>query len=84
MCFNTILFSNNFGIYAYKKSFLKSFCEQGSSAIEQAEGLEQLRALYLGARLKVLNVKYESWGVDIPEDIQRVEQELLRRRNEKQ
>ena len=47
--------------------------------MEKAEGLEQLRALYLGARIKVLKVDYESWGVDAPEDIEKVE-DLLRKK----
>lgn len=67
------------GIYGYKKSFLKTFCETPAQALEKAEGLEQLRALYLGARIKVLQVDYESWGVDTPEDIEKVE-DLLRKK----
>jgi 3-deoxy-manno-octulosonate cytidylyltransferase (CMP-KDO synthetase) len=38
------------GLYAYRKEFLKKFCENGPVALEQAEGLEQLRALYLGGK----------------------------------
>lgn len=68
------------GIYGYKKSFLKKFCETSVQTIEKMEGLEQLRALYLGARLNVIEVDYESWGVDTPEDIEVVEK-LLRKRN---
>ena len=67
------------GIYGYKKSFLKTFCETQAQAMEKAEGLEQLRALYLGARIKVLKVDYESWGVDAPEDIEKFEY-LLRKK----
>ena len=40
------------------------------------EGLEQLRALYLGASIPVLKVDYESWGVDTPEDVPIVEKRL--------
>lgn len=68
------------GIYGYKKSFLKSFCETPAQAIEKMEGLEQLRALYLGGKIKVLRTDYESWGVDTPEDIPVVE-DRLRKRN---
>ena len=66
------------GLYAFRKDFLAEFVEHGPTAIEQAEGLEQLRALYLGARIKVVQVEHESWGVDTPEDIGKVEA-LLRR-----
>jgi len=61
------------GLYAYRRDFLEKFCKQSPVAIEQAEGLEQLRALYLGAKIKVLRVDADSWGVDTPEDLQKVE-----------
>lgn len=67
------------GIYGYKKQFLKQFCETPAQTIEKMEGLEQLRALYLGGRIKVIKVDYESWGVDTPADIEVVE-EVLRKR----
>jgi 3-deoxy-manno-octulosonate cytidylyltransferase (CMP-KDO synthetase) len=69
------------GLYAYKKDFLKTFCAQGPVEIEIAEGLEQLRALYLGARIAVVKVDHESWGVDTPEDIKKVEEILRREQN---
>lgn len=61
------------GIYGYKKEFLKKFCESPVSPAEEMEGLEQLRALYIGGRIQVLKVDYESWGVDVPSDIEVVE-----------
>jgi 3-deoxy-manno-octulosonate cytidylyltransferase (CMP-KDO synthetase) len=67
------------GLYAYRPDFLKLFCAQSPVDLEKAEGLEQLRALYLGARIKVVMVEHESWGVDTPEDVARVE-ELLKNR----
>lgn len=65
------------GIYAYRKVFLETFCRKGPVALELAEGLEQLRALYLGARIRVVLVDEESWGVDTPEDVAKVEKLLL-------
>tara|TARA_B100002051_G_C16440788_1_gene488819 strand:- start:383 stop:709 length:327 start_codon:yes stop_codon:yes gene_type:complete len=64
------------GIYGFRKNFLKDFCLRGASDIEMAEGLEQLRALEMGAKIQVVPVDYESWGVDTPEDIQKVEAKL--------
>lgn len=61
------------GIYAYRKSFLERFCLQAPVAIERAESLEQLRALYLGARIRVVRVNHDSWGVDTPEDVHKIE-----------
>lgn len=70
------------GIYGYKKGFLKKFCETPAQPLETLEGLEQLRALYLQAKIRVLKVDYQSWGVDTPEDVPLVE-DLLRKRNER-
>lgn len=67
------------GIYAYRKKFLRAFCAQAPTAVEQAESLEQLRALYLGARIKVVKTDHESWGVDHPEDIQKIERMMRER-----
>ena len=64
------------GMYAYRSSFLQTFCETEPSKLELAEGLEQLRALYLGAKIKVVEVVHESWGVDVEEDINQVEKIL--------
>jgi len=67
------------GIYGYKREFLNRFCTQKPVEIERAEALEQLRALWLGARIKVVETDYESWGVDTPEDVVRVEQIMKER-----
>lgn len=66
------------GIYAYRRDFLKRFCEHPPTPLEQCESLEQLRALYLGERIRVVVVKHESWGVDTPEDVKKIE-EILKR-----
>lgn len=64
------------GLYGFRKSFLEQFCRQGPVGAEMAEGLEQLRALYMGARIAVVKVQHESWGVDTPEDVAKVESML--------
>ena len=46
------------------------------SPLEQAEKLEQLRALENGIAIAVVQVEYDSVGVDAPEDVARVEQML--------
>ena len=64
------------GLYAYRKDFLQRFCEQPPVEIELLEGLEQLRALYLGAKIKVVKVDSDSWGVDTPDDVEKIEKRM--------
>ena len=64
------------GLYAYKKDFLKLFCEQKPTQLETLESLEQLRALHLGAKIRVVEVQEDAIGVDHPEDIIKVEKIL--------
>lgn len=61
------------GLYGYSKSFLHKFCTSPQALIEKYESLEQLRALYLGAKIKVIEVEKPTFGVDTPEDLQRLE-----------
>lgn len=70
------------GLYAYRKNFLGQFCAHGPAALELAESLEQLRALYLGVQPLVVLVDHESWGVDTPEDVPKVEHLLRHLRTE--
>lgn len=61
------------GLYGFSRSFLQKFCTTPQSYIEKQESLEQLRALALGARIKVLRVEKPTYGVDTPEDLQKLE-----------
>lgn len=60
------------GLYGYKKDFLREFCAQKPTAIEKAESLEQLRALWLGAKIQVVEIDGHSVGVDTPDDAKKV------------
>ncbi|MEM1084172.1 MAG: 3-deoxy-manno-octulosonate cytidylyltransferase [Verrucomicrobiota bacterium] len=64
------------GIYAYRRSFLQRFVTWPPSPLEQAESLEQLRALENGASIKVLRTSDTSPGVDTPEQALVVERLL--------
>jgi 3-deoxy-manno-octulosonate cytidylyltransferase (CMP-KDO synthetase) len=59
------------GLYAYRVRFLKLFTKLGPTPLEQAERLEQLRALEHGFRIRVVEVESKSWGIDTPEDLER-------------
>lgn len=67
------------GIYAFRPRFLEKFCAAPPCELEIFEGLEQLRALSLGARIHVVRTHHESWGVDTPEDVEKIEKMLKRR-----
>lgn len=73
------LYFRHLGIYAYRGAFLKRFIVEPPCALEQTEKLEQLRALWMGAKIVVVKTEDEGVGVDTPEDAKRVE-ELLRAR----
>lgn len=64
------------GMYAYRKTFLLELTELPLSTLEQAEKLEQLRVLENGFKIKVGIVDDKPVGVDVPEDIVRVEKRI--------
>ncbi len=61
------------GLYVYRKSFLLQFTKLSPSPLEQAEGLEQLRALENGYNIRVVITDYAAYGIDTPEDLIRIE-----------
>lgn len=64
------------GLYAYQRTFLEKFCVTPPTPLELGESLEQLRALELGARIRVVYTKHRSLGVDTPEDLAKIEKML--------
>ena len=62
-------FYKHIGIYAYLKDFLFTFKKFPVSYLETHERLEQLRALENGYRIKAIETKFETVGVDTPEDL---------------
>src|SRR2546425_12473393 len=69
-------FLKHLGIYGYRRETLLRLVKYPVSALEQAEKLEQVRALENGIQIAVVKVNYDSVGVDTPEDVARVEQVL--------
>lgn len=66
---------HHIGIYAYRVSFLKAFPQLERAPIEALESLEQLRALWHGYRIAVLQLPENlPAGVDTAEDLDRVRQ----------
>jgi len=60
------------GLYVYRRDFLLAYSDLPTGPLEQAERLEQLRALENGFKIRVIETEYESLGVDTPADWQRV------------
>jgi len=61
------------GLYAYRRDALLRFAALPPAPLEEAEGLEQLRALHHGMRIRVVEVKGSaSVAVDTAEDLERV------------
>jgi 3-deoxy-manno-octulosonate cytidylyltransferase (CMP-KDO synthetase) len=60
------------GLYAYRRSALLVLATLEPTPLERAEALEQLRALEHGIRIKAVETKYDSIGVDTPEDLEQV------------
>jgi 3-deoxy-manno-octulosonate cytidylyltransferase (CMP-KDO synthetase) len=60
------------GLYVYRRDCLLELAELAPTRLEQAEALEQLRALEHGIRIKAIETQYDSIGVDTPEDLERV------------
>ena len=66
-------FYKHIGIYAYRAKFLKDFNRIGEAELEDIEKLEQLRILYAGYKIGVVQSNdTPSAGVDTPEDLERV------------
>jgi 3-deoxy-manno-octulosonate cytidylyltransferase (CMP-KDO synthetase) len=69
----SVRFFKHLGIYAYRKDFLLAFTKMRKSKLEEAESLEQLRALEAGYKIKTVETDIETIGVDTKEDLAKVE-----------
>jgi len=74
------VYYKHIGMYAFTKDFLFTFRNLPNSSLENAEKLEQLRVLENGYKIKTVETKFDTIGIDRPEDIKRAEDALLRER----
>jgi 3-deoxy-manno-octulosonate cytidylyltransferase (CMP-KDO synthetase) len=72
-------FLHHLGIYGYRRETLLRLVQLPPSSLERAERLEQLRALENDFSIAVVTVAHASVGVDVPEDVARVEALLAAR-----
>ena len=75
------LWVRHLGIYAYRGAFLRKYISEPPCDLEKTEKLEQLRALWMGAKIAVIRTDDEGVGVDTPEDAVRIEA-ILRERQQ--
>ncbi|WP_079201661.1 3-deoxy-manno-octulosonate cytidylyltransferase [Pseudomonas sp. CC6-YY-74] len=69
----SVPYRRHIGIYAYRAQFLHDFVAWGPCWLEDAECLEQLRALWHGVRIHVADaLQAPPAGVDTQEDLERV------------
>lgn len=73
-----VTYYRHVGIYAYRHDFLLKYAELPRTPLQLAEDLEQLKVIEHGYRIKTAVVECSSIGVDIPDDIQKVEQWLCK------
>jgi 3-deoxy-manno-octulosonate cytidylyltransferase (CMP-KDO synthetase) len=71
-------FLKHLGIYGFRRETLLRLVKFPVSPLENAEKLEQLRALDNGINIAVVKVDYDSIGVDMPEDVAKVEKIILK------
>jgi len=62
------------GLYGYRRDTLLRLASLPQTTLEQAEALEQLRALEYGIRILAIETKFDTIGVDTPADLDKVRQ----------
>lgn len=70
------LYWRHIGLYGYRRDFLERLVATPPCAAERAERLEQLRALHIGGRIRVIRTEDVGPGVDMPADVERAERAL--------
>ncbi len=72
-----VVYYKHIGLYGYTKDFLFTFKNLAVSNLEKIEKLEQLRVIEEGYKIKVIETKYDTIGVDTPADLEKLK-ELLK------
>jgi len=63
-------YKGHLGIYGFTVKSLRDFCILTPAPLEDIEKLEQLRALYHGYEVAMIEVNTESFGIDTPKDLE--------------
>ena len=70
------IFYKHIGLYVYRRHFLLELATLPPMPLETVESLEQLRVLEHGYTIRTVETKSDSFGVDTPEDVERVRRSL--------
>ena len=65
-------FMRHIGLYAYRSTVLQQLTKLKPTALEQIESLEQLRWLYYGYSIQLVETSIETPNIDVPEDVEKV------------
>jgi 3-deoxy-manno-octulosonate cytidylyltransferase (CMP-KDO synthetase) len=65
-------FYRHIGLYAFRSSTLQELVTLTPTLLEQIESLEQLRWLYYGYKIQVVETDIETPNIDVPEDLEKV------------
>jgi len=60
------------GLYGYRAGTLQELVKLAPTSLEKTESLEQLRWLYYGYKVKVVETNIETPNIDVPADVEKV------------
>ncbi len=69
---NNFSFLRHIGLYAFRAETLRKLIKLKPAEIELQESLEQLRWMFYGYKIKVIETKIETPNIDSPEDVAEV------------
>lgn len=65
-------YMRHIGLYAYRSSVLQELTKLEPTALEKIESLEQLRWLYYGYSIQLVETTIETPNIDVPADVEKV------------
>lgn len=65
-------FLRHIGLYAFRSNTLSEISNFPQTDLEEIESLEQLRWMYYGKKIKVVETEIETPNIDVPEDVKLV------------
>ena len=65
-------FLRHIGLYAYRANVLQTLTSLKQTMLEKTESLEQLRWMFYGFPIQVVNTDIETPNIDVPADVDKV------------